>query len=176
MSEPFLGQMQIFGFNFAPKDWAQCAGQIMPISQNTALFSLLGVNFGGDGKATFGLPNFIGSAACAVGQGPGLSPRSIGETFGTETVTLNSTEMPMHSHTLNIFGQNTAAKRHGTPVSNDALVSPTAGVFTTTTTASGIFPVNVIGQAGGSQPHNNQQPYLVLNFCIALSGVFPQRP
>lgn len=180
MSEPFLGQVQIFGFGFAPARWALCAGQIMPITQNTALFSLLGTVYGGDGKTTFGLPNFKASAACAVGQGPGLTPRDLGETFGSETVSLISTEMPAHSHTFNVYNQSTTAKRHGTPLANDALISPgSISAFVPNTTpppVSGTFPIQMIGVGGGGQPHANQQPYLVLNFCIALSGVFPQRP
>ena len=177
MSDPFIGQVQIFGFGFAPKDWAQCAGQIMPIAQNTALFSLLGTNFGGDGRVTYALPNFQGSAACAVGQGPGLTGRAIGETFGSETVTLLSSEMPSHSHAFNVFNQNDATKRHGAPLSGDALSAPgTVTPFVSGATVSGNFPVSMIAPAGGGQPHVNQQPYLVLNFCIALNGIFPQRP
>ena len=175
MSDPFLGQVQIFGFDFAPKQWARCSGQMMNISQSTALFSLLGTVFGGDGKTTFGLPNFQGTAVCGIGQGPGLTPRISGETFGTETVSLISTEMPAHNHTMNVFGQNTAAKRHGTPNANDALVSPTAGIFTAGGSVSGTFPIQTIGVAGGGLPHENRQPYLALNFCIALSGVYPSR-
>jgi microcystin-dependent protein len=178
MSDPFLGQIQIFGFGFAPQNWALCAGQIMPIQQNTALFSLLGTNYGGDGKVTYALPNFQGSAACAVGQGPGLTQRVIGETFGSETVTLLPNEMPAHNHSFNIYNQS-AAKRHGTPVSGDALAAPdTTKPFEVAhpNPISGNFPVQMIGGAGGGQPHPNQQPYLTLNFCIALSGIFPQRP
>lgn len=178
MSDPFLGQMQIFGFNFAPNGWAFCAGQIMPISQNTALFSLLGTIYGGDGKVTYALPNFQGAAGCAVGQGPGLTNRDLGETFGSESVTLITNEMPMHSHGFNVYNQSDASKRHGTPVSGDALAAP--GSITPfvagTPPVSGNFPATMVMPAGGSQPHANQQPYLSLNFCIALSGVFPQRP
>lgn len=180
MSEPFLGQVQIFGFGFPPKDWAQCLGQLMPLSQYTALFSLLGVNFGGDGKTTFGLPNFAGSAACAAGQGPGLTPRDVGETFGSETVTLLPNEMPAHSHTFNVYNQTTAAKRHSAPLANDALILPLSiPAFVPNATpppVSGTFPTQMVGIGGGGQPHPNQQPYLALNFCIALNGIFPQRP
>lgn len=177
MSDPFLGQVQIFGFNFAPKDWAFCAGQILPLSQNTALFSLLGTNFGGDGKTTFGLPDFQGSAACATGQGPGLSPRSIGEAFGSETVTLLPQEMPQHNHMFNVFRQSDASKRHSTPLPGDALSAPgTITPFVPGATVSGNFPMQMLAPAGGGLPHENRQPYLTLNFCIALSGVFPQRP
>lgn len=176
MSEPFLGQIQIFGFGFAPAHWAQCAGQILPLSQNTALFSLLGTLYGGDGKTNFGLPNFNGSAACATGQGPGLTQRELGVPFGSETVSLLTSEMPAHNHGFNLVNQ-AAAKRHGVPVSGDALSAPGSyKPFATNATASGNFPATVITPAGDGQPHANQQPYLAMNFCIALSGVFPQRP
>ena len=177
MSEPFLGQIQIFGFGFAPLNWAQCAGQTLPIQQNAALFSLLGVNFGGNGSTYFCLPNFTGSAACAIGQGPGLTPRTIGETFGSETVALQTTEMPAHTHAFNIYNQSDASKRHGAPLANDALSAPgMVTPFAPNATASGNFPGQMIQPAGGGQPHDNQQPYLALNFCIALQGMFPQRP
>lgn len=178
MSEPFLGQIQMFGFNFAPTNWALCAGQIMPISQNTALFSLLGNIYGGNGVSTYGLPNFQGSAACAVGQGPGLTNRDPGESFGEENVTLLTAQMPMHGHGFNIYNQNDAGKRHGTPASGDALSAP--GSITPfvggNPPAGGSFPATMLQAAGGGQPHANQQPYLSLNFCIALNGAFPQRP
>lgn len=177
MSDPFLGEMQIFGFGFAPANWALCAGQIMPISQNTALFSLLGMNFGGDGKVTYALPNLQGSAACAVGQGPGLTERYIGEAFGSENVTLLPNEMPAHTHAFNVFNQGDGTKRHASPLPGDALSAPgTVTPFVSGATVAGNFPPQMIGVAGGSQPHTNQQPYLALNFCIALQGIFPQRP
>lgn len=177
MSEPFLGQIQMFGFNFAPKNWALCAGQLMPIQQNTALFSLLGVNFGGNGTTIFGLPNFQGMAACAQGQGPGLTERFVGETFGSETVPLQANQMPAHNHSANLFAQRDQTKRHGTPQSGDALTVPNAvSPFTANSVPTGSFPASMIGSGGGGQPHANQQPYLALNFCIALAGVFPQRP
>jgi microcystin-dependent protein len=177
MSEHFLGEIQIFGFGFAPYQWAQCSGQIMPLSQNTALFSLLGTNFGGDGRTTFGLPNFSGSAACGVGPGPGLTERIIGETFGSETVTLLPTEIPQHSHAFNIYNQGVAAKRHGIPVAGDALSAPgTVTPFAAGTIPSGTFPAQMVQPTGGSQAHANQQPYLAMNFCIALQGTFPARP
>lgn len=177
MSEPFVGQVQIFGFNFAPRNWALCAGQLMPIAQNTALFSLLGTSFGGDGKTTFGLPDFQGRAGCGMGQGPGLTPRYTGDSFGSENVTLTSGEMPAHNHGFNIFNQSDTSKRRGTPEAGDALLAPgVAQPFVPNAALSGNFPVQTIGVGGGGQPHPNQQPYLTLNFCIALQGVFPQRP
>lgn len=177
MSDPFLGEVQIFGFDFAPNEWAQCNGQIMPIAQNTALFSLLGTNFGGDGKVTYALPNFQGKAACAAGQGPGVTGRAIGEAFGSETVTLLTSEMPSHNHAFHVFNQGDAAKRHGMPSPGDALSIP--GVvkpFVPGGTVSGNFPMAMVTSAGSSQPHENRQPHMALNFCIALRGLFPQRP
>jgi microcystin-dependent protein len=176
MSDPFLGQLQIFGFGFAPVNWALCTGQLLPISQYSALFSLLGTNYGGNGTTNFGLPNFQGTAACATGQGPGLSPRNVGETFGSETVTLISSEMPAHTHPFNVFNQSDGTKRHGTPIAGDALSAPGTVTPFVAGAVAGNFAPQMIGPAGGNQPHANQQPYLAMNFCIALSGIFPQRP
>jgi microcystin-dependent protein len=178
MSDQFIGQIQLFSFNFAPYQWAFCAGQLMPIQQNTALFSLLGVSFGGNGTSSFGLPNFQGQAACGVGQGPGLSQRDIGEMFGTEAVQLTSNQLASHNHTVSVFNQHVDTKRHGTPQPQDAITLPTnIAPFTTDATSSGNFPAAMLGANTTSNlPHANQQPYLAMNFCIALSGVFPTRP
>lgn len=177
MSDPFLGEIQIYGFNFAPANWAMCQGQIMPIQQNSALFSLLGVQFGGNGQTNFALPNYAGNAACGQGQGAGLTPRTVGETFGSDSVILLSNEMPAHTHGARIYNQPTAANRAGVPAAGDAVITPgTTVMLTTTSTANTTLPVQTIGAAGGGQPHENRQPYLTLNFCIALAGVFPQRP
>ena len=177
MSDPFMGEIQLYAFQFAPKDWAFCAGQIMSIQQNSALFSLLGTTYGGDGKVTFGLPNFQSSAACAQGSGPNLTPRELGETFGSESVTLLTNEMPAHSHAANFYGQRDNTKRQGIPASGSALVSPNnTMIFAQTTTVSGNFPVTELTPTSGGQPHPNQQPYLAMNFCLALAGVYPSRP
>jgi microcystin-dependent protein len=177
MSDPFTGEIRIFGFGFAPQGWAFCQGQLLAISQNTALFSLLGTQFGGDGKATYGLPNFAGYAACGQGQGPGLTPRIVGEAFGSDNVSLVAGEMPAHNHTVNIYAQSDVTKRQGIPSANAAIVVPTTTApFTGTTTTDTPMAFQTIGASGGSQPHPNQQPYLALNFCIALGGVFPSRP
>lgn len=177
MSDPFIGEIQLFGFDFAPRGWAFCQGQLLPISQNTALFSLLGTQFGGDGKSTFALPNFQGNAACAQGQGPGLSQRDVGETFGTATVTLNANQMPAHSHPLKVYSQTDTSLNHGTPASGDAIVPPNNTlVFTDNDKTPTAFANGAVGPSGGNQPHANTQPYLALNFCIALAGVFPSRP
>lgn len=177
MADPFVAEIRIFPFNFAPKGWAFCDGQLLPISQNTALFSLLGTVYGGDGKSTFALPDLQGSAPMHPGQGQGLSLFDLGQIGGSETITLLQSEMPAHTHgvgrALNDAGNSitpvnsvwaqSAAGRGGAALYKDG--SPTG-------------PVNnqSLNLAGGGLPHNNMQPYLTLNFCIALQGVFPARP
>ncbi len=175
MTTPFVGEIQIFGFNFAPVGWAQCNGALLPIAQNTALFSLLGTNYGGDGRTTFQLPNFAGRAACSQGQGAGLTQRAIGEPFGTEQVTLISGQIPMHTHGLNIYHQPNTALQADVPANGYGLTGPAAtepfvpNNPTPNTTLAGA----VIGVTGGNLPHENRQPLLPLNFCIALQGAFP---
>ncbi|MBB3226602.1 microcystin-dependent protein [Luteibacter sp. Sphag1AF] len=176
MSDPYTGEIQIFGFNFAPVNWAFCAGQIMTVQQNTALFSLLGTQFGGNGTSTFGLPNFQNNAACGQGQGPGLSPWAVGEQAGEATHTLLSSEMPAHTHPINIYNQRTAANKHATPANNDSLTAPGTFVPFSAQLVSTPFANGVPGIVGGNQSHNNQQPYLAVNFCICLYGDYPQRP
>jgi microcystin-dependent protein len=173
----FLGEIQIFGFNFPPAGWAFCDGKILPISQYSALFSLLGTVYGGDGKTTFGLPNLQGQAACATGQGLGLQFYDLGENFGSESVTLTSLELASHTHVANIFLQNDTTKRVGSPTQGSSPVAPVnATPFANSQTSSGSFAGNFVGPNVGGQPHANQQPYLGLNFCIALQGQFPSRP
>ena len=169
--DPFVAEIRIFPFNFAPKGWAFCDGQLLPLSQNTALFSLLGTTYGGDGKSNFALPNLQGNAPMAPGQGPGLSLHDVGETGGTETVTLLESEIPSHSHSLN------ASQSDGTDTKpKNELFAQGVGVQAWGTNAPN---TQLAGQAvvpvGGDQPHNNMQPYLTLNLCIALQGVFPPR-
>lgn len=176
MTEPFIGEIQLFGFNFNPRNWAFCNGATLPIAQNTALFSLLGTQYGGNGQTTFQLPNFAGRAGCQQGQGPGLTPRVIGESFGVNNVTLTSNEMPAHNHGFVLYAQNDNAKRSGTAASGNALsVSSSASVtsFLASEPPNSTFAPNMIGAQGGGLPHQNQQPYLGMNFCIALQGVFP---
>jgi microcystin-dependent protein len=174
MSDPFVAEVRIFGFNFAPKGWAFCNGQILPISQNTALFSLLGTNYGGDGKSTFALPNLNnGSGVLSSGQGPGLSDRFIGEQGGAEAVTLLSSELPSHGHTLQ--ATNTPADV-SSPTPTTALARTTGKMGYAA--AAALTPLNTaaISMAPGqSVPHNNMMPYLVLNYCIAMQGIFPPR-
>lgn len=175
MSEPFVGEIEIFGFNFAPRGWAQCQGQLMPISQNTALFSLLGTQFGGDGKSTFGLPNLQGQIPVSQGQGPGLSDYVMGEMSGSESVSLTLAEIPSHPHTL---PADAGAGRVITPAPTAVLGSTERGgpeVYGTAATAGAAMAVNSVGIGGGSQPHNNMMPYITLNYCIALQGIFPAR-
>ena len=175
MADPFVAEIRIFPFNFAPKGWAWCDGQLLPLSQNTALFSLLGTTYGGDGKSTFALPNLEGSAPMHPGQGPGLSLHDLGEIGGTETVTLLESEIPIHTHTLG--AQNVALGGIAAPAGNATLNRPASGnLFCTTLTPTVIMAPEAIAPAGGDQPHNNMQPYLTFYFNIALQGVFPARP
>ncbi|WIT13912.1 tail fiber protein [Paucibacter sediminis] len=171
MSDPFVAEIRMFGFNFAPKGWAACNGQLLPISQNTALFSLLGTYYGGDGKVTFGLPNLQDSFALGVGQGPGLSLYDIGERGGSGTVSLLSSEMPAHSHAL-MAG---ASAQTDSPA-GAALAPPAAAALAYRIPGNQVAMAgDSNGAAGGSQPHENRSPYLAVNFCIAMQGIYPPR-
>lgn len=175
--DPFVGEIRILGFSFAPVDWAYCDGQQMPISQYQALFAILGTTFGGNGTTTFGLPNMQGNAPMHWGSGPGLTPRTLGETLGTASVTLTSQQLPAHSHAF--FAAATpsdSTKLVATPASNAQLSTSNPGkLYTTTTTPPVSFSPKAIGPAGQSQPHDNLQPLLTMNFCISLNGLFPSR-
>lgn len=173
MSNPFVAEIRIFPFNFAPRGWAFCNGQLLPISQNTALFSLLGTTYGGDGKSTFALPDLQGNAPMHPGQGPGLSLHDLGEVSGTATVTLLQTETPAHPHALRAGADPSNAQAPN----NQVILSRSAGGSAYNPTATGLTQMNALGLslAGGGLPHNNMQPFLTLNFCIALQGVFPAR-
>jgi microcystin-dependent protein len=173
MADPFVAEIRIFGFNFAPKGWAFCNGQILPISQNTALFSLLGTTYGGNGKSTFALPDFQGRVGVQPGQGKGLSLYDLGETGGTETVTLLESEMPAHTHAWR--DHDIDLGELNAPANNRVLAkSANASIYTP---AANLVQMHfsALTPAGGSLPHNNMMPYLTLNFCIALQGVFPPR-
>ena len=173
MSEPFVAEIRIFGFNFAPTGWALCAGQLLPISQNTALFSLLGTTYGGDGKSNFALPNMQGRVPLHPGQGPGLSDIALGENGGEETVTLVSNQIPGHTHPANCtMAVGTSYDPTGNVWSTDAAGNNEYG---SGTVAGQMSPAAVL-PTGGNQPHDNIQPSLVMNFCIALQGIFPARP
>ena len=179
MSSPFVAEIRIFPFNFAPKGWALCAGQLMPISQNTALFSLLGTFYGGDGKSNFGLPNLKDNAAMHTTQYTGNTPFGqfyLGETGGSPYVTLLTSEMPAHTHTMqgdwDVNNQTASSPAGAVPVQ-------TQGQFNFSNSATPQFAMMnpaMISVAGGSQPHNNMMPYLTLSYCIALQGIYPARP
>jgi len=170
VSEPFVGQILTVGFNFAPQGWALCDGQLLPIEQNTALFSLLGTQFGGDGKSTFGLPNLQGSVPLHWGQGPGLTPYSVGESGGSETVALLESEIPSHSHTVSPL----ASDDERTTDRPGNAYPAKGGIYAATPDSNAPMGSTPTSVAGGS-PHNNLQPYLVLNFVIAELGIFPAR-
>ena len=174
MADPFVAEIRIFPFNFAPKGWAWCDGQLLPISQNTALFSLLGTTYGGDGKSTFALPDMQGNAPMHPGQGPGLSLHDLGEMGGSETVTLLSSEMPAHTHVMT--GSNQPGEDPSP--SPQELISRSVGASlyqTVTNTNVVMLDPGAVAISGQSMPHNNMQPYLTFYFNIALQGVFPPR-
>jgi microcystin-dependent protein len=169
MSEPFIGEIVMFAGNFAPRGWAFCSGQILSIAQNTALFSILGTTYGGNGQTTFALPNLQGRVPIHPGQGAGLSPYVLGQQGGTENVTLLTTQMPQHTHTVACSGDDAAL---GLPAGN-YLATTSSNVYAST---AGAFMNNAtINPVGGNQPHVNLQPYLCVNFLIALVGIFPSR-
>ncbi|HLK16797.1 MAG TPA: tail fiber protein [Fimbriimonadaceae bacterium] len=170
MADQFLGEIRIVGFNFAPKGWALCDGQLLSIAQNTALFSLLGTFYGGNGTSTFALPNLQGMAAMDFGSGAGLTPRDIGESSGESTHTLTLNELAAHTHPVNC------------DKSNATTPSPVAALPAVTTRSTYAplpgpqqLSASALTLTGGNQPHNNMQPYLVMNYCIALQGIFPSR-
>lgn len=180
MTEPFIGEIQMFGFNFNPRGWAFCNGATLPISQNTALFSLIGTTYGGNGQSTFQLPNFAGRAGCQLGRGPGLTTRMPGEPFGADSVALTMDKVPSHNHGVYAFSQSAPGSGSHSPVDNGGLS------FLATSTASKTYieppsntqmADNMVGMSSGNgSPHPNQQPYLGVNFCIALVGVYPSFP
>jgi microcystin-dependent protein len=178
MAEPFIGQIMLVGFNFAPTGWALCNGQLLPISQYTALFSLLGTTYGGNGTTNFALPNLQGRAAVGFGNGAGLSPYVLGQVTGSETVTLTVSQMPAHTHNINA---DSALAKVQSPsgaflASADlpSAHSPVA-VYTPTVTTPVTLNNGSVQATGGSQPHSNIQPVLALNYIIALQGIFPSR-
>lgn len=167
MSTPYLGMIITVPYNFAPRGWAFCNGQILSIAQNTALFSLLGTTYGGNGQTTFALPDLRGRVPISSGQGPGLSSYNLGQSAGVENVTLTTDEIPVHTHGVGATGT-FATKNPGgqVPAPGGAYGSPTDGTS---------MDANMVRPTGGSQPHTNIQPYLTLNFCIALAGIYPSR-
>jgi microcystin-dependent protein len=178
--DPFVAEIRIFPFNFAPKGWAFCNGQLLPLSQNTALFALLGTVYGGDGKSTFALPNLQGYAAMHPGQGQGLSLRDLGQIGGAETVTLLQSEIPVHTHQMSACDADaTAVVPAGELPAKGFWDAGTAGgiigAYSGTAPGNATMSFQALALSGGSLPHNNMQPYLTLSFCIALQGVFPPR-
>lgn len=174
MADQFVAEIRIFPFNFAPKGWAMCNGQLLPISQNTALFSLLGTTYGGDGKSTFALPDLQGRAAMHPGQGPGLSLRDLGETGGSDTVTLLPSEIPAHTHEIRAA----VVPGNRTGPAGNAFARVTSGnpyIPADPPPAQAALSDQALAPYGGSLPHNNLMPYLTMNFCIAMQGVFPPR-
>jgi microcystin-dependent protein len=175
MADPFVAEIRIFPFNFAPKGWAFCDGQLLPISQNTALFSLLGTTYGGNGKSNFALPNMQGNAPMHPGQGPGLSLHDLGETGGSPTVSLLESEIPGHQHAMRAHNGDQADAQNPSP--NTSLAQSANGFAYQSNGTQSLVSLNpsTLAPVGGDQPHNNMQPYLTLNFCIAMQGVFPPR-
>jgi microcystin-dependent protein len=171
VSEAYIGEIRMFGFDFAPRGWATCAGQIMPIQQNQALFSLLGTTYGGNGQTTFALPDLRGRAPIHVGQGPGLSNYQQGEVGGVQTRTLTPAEMPSHTHLVRAAN----APSTGVPAANAVLATPTTSQLFRTGAAANVPMAPTVGFAGGNQAHENMQPFTVLNFSIAIQGIFPSR-
>jgi microcystin-dependent protein len=172
MSDPFVAEIRVFPFNFAPTGWAMCNGQLLPILQNTALFSLLGTRYGGDGRSTFALPDLQGNAPMHAGQGPGLSDYFVGQPGGVETVTLLQSEIPAHSHQASgAVGSGPTSPTGNAWGAFPGRTPPPLYVDGSPTVTMG----NALPVAGSSLPHNNMQPYLTLNFCIALQGIFPPR-
>lgn len=174
MSDPFIAEIRIFAGNFAPRGWAFCNGQLLPVSQNTALFSLIGTTYGGDGQSTTALPDLQGRAPMHPGQGPGLTSRRLGERGGVETETLTEAQMPGHGHDLRANGFPASFQ---VPAANRTLARSSGGTAYQSNDASGLVPMSerMLDPAGGSQPHNNMQPYLAVTFIIALLGIYPSR-
>ncbi|WP_223787871.1 phage tail protein [Marinicella meishanensis] len=173
MSEPFIAEIRIFAGNFAPRSWAFCNGQLLPIAQNTALFSLIGTTYGGDGRTTTALPNMQGRAPMHPGRGPGLTDRRLGQKGGAETVTLSEAQMPNHNHNL------AASTSPGTTFSptDTSVVSRSVGgnAFDSNDNLNSALNANTLQNNGGGQAHNNMQPYLAINYIIALQGLYPSR-
>ena len=171
MAEPFIGEIRIFAGNFAPRGWAFCNGQLLSVSQNTALFSLLGTTYGGDGRSTMALPNLQGRAAMHPGRGPGLTSRRLGQRTGVEMLTLTEAQVPSHTHTLDVSDTEGTT----TDPTNNVFAAMPDSTPVYSATSDGVLHQDTLGSVGGSQPHNNMEPYLALNLIIALVGLYPSR-
>jgi microcystin-dependent protein len=169
MSDPYIGEIRMFGGNFAPAGWAFCAGQLLPIAENESLFNLIGTTYGGDGQSTFGLPNLQSRIPIHQGQGPGLQNYVLAQTAGVESVTLTTQQTPQHNHA---FSASTGAGASTTPANNIPASPPVAKLYRAGT-PSDPFPASLVPPAGGSQPHDNLQPYIAINYIISLFGLFP---
>ncbi|MDE2595705.1 MAG: phage tail protein [Sphingomonadales bacterium] len=178
MSDPFIAEIRMVAFNFAPRGWMLCNGQLLPIQQYTAVFSILGTTYGGNGQTNFALPNFQGRVPVGMGSGPGLAPVNLGEVAGTESVTLLSTEMPNHGHTLNcgVLTPQNGAQNVAVPTTQAmfGLSGPNQTYADSPTPAVSFNPA-ALALSGGNQPHENRQPYRTVNFVIAVQGIFPPR-
>jgi microcystin-dependent protein len=178
MSDQFIGELRLVGFNFAPNGWAICTGQILSITQNTALFSLFGTTFGGDGRSNFGLPDLQGNVVVGAGQGPGLTLYDVGETGGSPNVTLLASEVPQHTHAANAHsGRANLSIPNNTAAFGEALGLGGSIYNTTTSPAPPLVQMSqaTLPAAGGNLPHNNLMPYLTLNWIVALQGIYPSR-
>jgi len=175
MSDPFVGEVQIFGFSFAPRDWALANGAIVPLRQYTTLYSLYGTQFGGDGVTTFALPNLASRQACGAGQSPGNSRRQIGQPFGTSSVSLSAAETPMHNHALTEYEPNDASTLTAVPTPSSAIGIVGASAFNAYAPlgAGATMNPNAIGLSGNGTPHENRQPFLGLIYAVAISGIYP---
>lgn len=177
MTDPFLGEIQLLAFDFPPAGWMVCNGATLPINQYTALFSLIGITYGGNGTSTFQLPNLSARASTGSGQGPGLTNRQAGDVFGSADVALQVSEAASHTHPLQVFQQTDPAKRTGAPANGSALTLPGGSAvkaFAVAASANAPFAPTSIGPTGDGTAHENRQPFLALNYCIALQGTFPQ--
>ena len=172
MSEPFVGEIRMFAGNFAPVGWAFCDGQLLAVSQNDALFSLLGTIYGGDGRTTFGLPDLRGRVPIHAGSGPGLTPRNLGSKGGAENVTLTTSQLPSHNHTVPASG---AGANSGTPTGRVSANTAPTNVYSTSLATNQTMNNAAVSQTGGSQSHTNLMPTLCVNFIIALFGIYPSR-
>jgi len=171
MTEPFLGEIRLFPYTFAPRGWAFCHGQLLPIAQHTALFALIGTMYGGDGRTTFALPDLRGRVAVSAGQGPGLGTYDVGQTGGAESVTLTEHELPAHNHRMAANGPSSGSDRPN----NRFLGRVSQGTAYAGTTNGRMLNPEAITRTGGGQPHENRPPHLALTYCIAMEGIFPSR-
>jgi microcystin-dependent protein len=171
VSDPFLGEIRLFPYTFEPRGWAFCNGQILSISQNTALFALIGTIYGGDGRTTFALPDLRGRVAVSAGAGPGLSTYEIGQVGGEESVSLSEAQMPAHKHRMAVNGPSSGSNNPN----NRYLGRVSDGTAYAGTSNGRMLNPGAIAPSGGSQPHENRPPHLTLNYCIALEGIFPSR-